>query len=113
MARKELPGLGHVRIGSPNAAELACLHGCPQVRDLYCDPRTEPDVWKTPLGVLYLDGPIHVFRHPAVLKVWPSSLFRAGLLSGPCSPVGRLGSSLLITRFLCYPAQFASWSIFD
>ena len=40
-----------------------------QVRDLYCDPRTEPDVWRTPLGALYLDGPVQVFRHPTVLKV--------------------------------------------
>ena len=47
-----------------------------QVRDLYCDPRAEPDVWKTPLGALYLDGPIHVFRHPAVLKVPPVPSFR-------------------------------------
>ena len=47
------------------------------MRDLYCDPRTEPDVWRTPLGALFLDGPIHVFRHPAVLKAASTRVWTA------------------------------------
>ena len=84
-----------------------------QVRDLYCDPRTEPDVWRTPLGALYLDGPVQVFRHPTVLKVstrmpW-SSLSRYHLRkkakrsAALATPISVMANRALETRDLRRP----------